>query len=185
MHGQPNVGESVLNLGAFVKAERADQFVAQAAAAEGFFKCTGLEVGAIFDGAGLIGIVIEQLLQFLGDKFGLGLRVARFEVAKIGSGGLFGAQSFAKAVGIIFYDRAGCVQNALRGTVIAFEANDFGFWKIAREAGDNREICSAPAVDGLVFVADDADVVVRADEQAQQIVLHTVGVLIFVDVNVL
>src|ERR1700739_4611203 len=149
MHGQANIGEGILDFGAFVKAEAADQFVAQTAAAERFFERARLEVGAIFDDAGLIGIVIEQLLQFLSDKFGFGLRVARFEVAKIGSGGLFGAKSLAQAIGIIFYDRAGCVQDALRGAVVAFETNDFGLGKIVREAEENRDIRSAPAVQGL------------------------------------
>src|ERR1700751_6149273 len=100
MHGQANVGEGILNFGAFVKAEAADQFVPHTATAESLFERARLKVGAIFDGTGLIGIVIEQLLQFLGDEFGFVLRVSRFEVAKIGSGGLFGVKSFAEAIGI-------------------------------------------------------------------------------------
>jgi len=185
MHGQANVGESILNFGAFVKTEATDEFVAEAATSEGFLEGPGLKVGAIFDSAGLIGIVVEQLLQFFGDKFGLGLRVTAFEVAEISSGRLLGAKSFAEAVGIIFDHSAGRIQDALRGTVISFEANDFGFGKIAREAEQDGDIGAAPAVYGLVFVADDTDIVMRSDEQAQQIVLHAVSVLIFVDMDIL
>src|ERR1700722_5106899 len=130
MHGQANVGQSVLNLGAFVEAEPANQFVANAAAAESFFERARLEIGAIFDSAGLAGIVFKQFLQFLGDKFGFGLGIARFEVAKIGAGGLFRAQSFAETIGIIFDYAPGGVEDALRGTVIAFQANHSGVGKI-------------------------------------------------------
>ncbi len=122
-----------------------------------------MKVGAIFDGAGLVGIVIEHLLQFFGDEFGFGLCISCLEVAEIGSGGLFGAKSFAEAVGIIFYDGAGGIEDALCGAVIAFKANDFGFGKIAREAEQNGNIGAAPAVDGLVFVSDHTNIVVRAD----------------------
>ena len=39
----------------------------------------------------LIGIVVEQFLQFFSDEFGFSLGVASFKVAKICSGRLFGA----------------------------------------------------------------------------------------------
>src|SRR5258708_4140721 len=163
MHGEAHVGERVLHFGAFVKAEAADQFVANAAAAKGFFESTGLEIGAVFDGAGLIGIVFQKSLQFAGDKFGFSLGVASFKVAKIFAGRLFGAQSFTEAIRIIFYHRAGCIENALRGAVVAFEANDFGARKIARKAEQNTNVGAAPTIDRLVFVADDTDILVRAD----------------------
>src|SRR5882724_1409447 len=121
MHGEAHVGESVLHFGAFVKAEPADQFVADAPAAESLFKSARLEIGTVFDGAGLIGIVFQESLQFAGDKFGFGLGVASFKVAKILAGRLFGAKSFTEAVGIIFYHGSGSVENTLRRAVIAFE----------------------------------------------------------------
>ena len=62
MHGQANVAESVLNFGAFVKTETANELVANAAAPKDFFERAGLKVGAVFDGAGLIGVVIEEFL---------------------------------------------------------------------------------------------------------------------------
>ena len=65
------------------------------------------------------------------------------------------------------------------------EANHFGVRKVARKTEKDGDVGAAPTVDGLVFVADHADVLVCADEQTEQFVLDTVGVLIFVDVNVL
>src|SRR5258706_12441745 len=127
MHGQANVSESVLNFGALVKAETAYQFVAQAATAKSFFERARLKVGAIFDGAGLVGIVIEHLLQFFGDEFGFGLCISCLEVAEIGSGGPFGAKGFAEGVGVIFFDGAGGVGGAFCGAVIGVKVNEFGF----------------------------------------------------------
>src|SRR6267154_805598 len=114
MHGEANVGEGVLHFSAIVKAETTDEFVANAAAAKGFFEGTGLEVGAVFDGASLVGIVVENFLEFSGDKFGFGLCVAGFEVTEILASGRFGFQRFAEPVGIVFYDSAGSVENILR-----------------------------------------------------------------------
>ncbi len=91
MHRQADVGEGVFDFGAIVKAEAADQFVAEAAAAEDFFERTGLKVGAVFDGASLVGIVVENFLEFAGDEFGLGLGIASFEIAKIFAGRRFRA----------------------------------------------------------------------------------------------
>jgi len=57
--------------------------------------------------------------------------------------------------------------------------------KSREKAEQDANIGAAPAVNGLVFVANHADVVVRADQQTKKIVLHAIGVLIFVDVDVL
>ena len=44
---------------------------------------------------------------------------------------------------------------------------------------------AAPAIDGLILVSDDADIVVRACEVPDQPVLHPVGILVFVHHDVL
>src|SRR4030095_7616629 len=117
-----------------------DKFVANAAAAKDFFESARLEVGAVFHGAGLRRVVVEELSQFFGDKFGFGLGVAGFEVAKIGAAGYFGTKSFAEALGIIFDDSPGGIEDALRGAVVALEANDFGVREVGRTAGNEGEL---------------------------------------------
>ena len=69
--------------------------------------------------------------------------------------------------------------------IVAFETNDLGVGKIAREAEQDTDIGAAPAIDRLVFFTDNAKVVLRADQQAEQVVLHAIGVLIFIHVDVL
>jgi len=73
----------------------------------------------------------------------------------------------------------------LRRAIIAFEADDTCGRKVAREAEENRNVRATPAIDGLIFITDDAKVLFRPGEKAEQIVLDAVGILIFVDVNVL
>ena len=94
-------------------------------------------------------------------------------------------QSFAQAVGIVFDHGRGGIENGLRGAVIFLEANELGAGKILGEALQIAGAGAAPAVDGLVFVADDADVLARAGQQADQFFLRAVGVLKFVDHDVL
>ena len=78
----------------------------------------------------------------------------------------------------------GGVENFLARAVVLLDAQDARAGKILGKAQDVADIGAAPAVDGLVFVADDAEIGIFAGQQPQQVVLHAVGVLIFVHVNV-
>ena len=164
MHCETNIGEGILHFRTFVETEAPDEFVANAAAAESFFKGARLKVSAVLDCAGLPRVVVEQFLQFAGDEFSFTLRIARFKIAKVRSRRLLSAKSLAQAVWIVFDDGARGIEDALRRAVISFEAEDLRAGKIARKAQKDGNVRAAPAVDGLVFVADNADVLVRADE---------------------
>src|SRR5262249_2794624 len=163
---QANVGQRILHFSAFIKAEAADQFVADAAAPEDFFKGSRLKIGTVFDGAGLRRIVVEELAQLFADEFSFGLGVARFKVTEIRAAGNFRAQVLAEPLGVILDDGAGRVEDALRGAVVALEADDVCVGEISRKTKKNGNVRAAPAVDRLVFVPDDADVLVRSDEKA-------------------
>ena len=106
--------------------------------------------------------------------------ILRFVEAQAASGAEGGLQSLAQAIGIVFYYGGGGVEDRLRGAVIFFQANDFRVREIVREAFQIAGAGAAPGVDGLVFVADDADVLARAGEQADEFFLRAVGVLEFV-----
>src|SRR5207253_4899750 len=62
MHGEAHVGERILHFGPIVKAESADEFVTQASPAKNLFEGARLEIGAVFHGAGLVRIVVEDAL---------------------------------------------------------------------------------------------------------------------------
>ena len=70
------------------------------------------------------------------------------------------------------------------GAVVLFEADDFRALEVFLEAQDIADLGPAPAIDGLVVVADAADVAVPPGEQPQPHVLGDVRILIFVDKDV-
>src|SRR5277367_2227328 len=119
MDRETDIGESILHFGAFVEAETADQFVAQSAAAEDLFKGARLEVGAVFDGAGQVWVVVLDFLQFAGYKFGFGLRIARFKILYVAAWAVLGAEDFAEGLGIVGDDGACGVEDVLRGAIVA------------------------------------------------------------------
>ena len=75
-------------------------------------------------------------------------------------------------------------ENHLRRAVVLFEANGLRVGKILFELEDVADVRAAPGVDGLVFIADDADVAVFTKE-LHQLVLRTVRVLVLVDEQIL
>ncbi len=101
MEREANVGERVFDFGAIVEAEAADEFVANATAAEDFFESAGLEVGAVFDGAGLGGIVVEDFGEFTGDEFGFGEGVAAFEIFQIEAGPVSALRDLPRRSGLL------------------------------------------------------------------------------------
>src|ERR1700731_2675223 len=100
MHGEAYLSEGVFDFGAIVKAEAADEFVADPAAAEGLLESARLEVGAILHGAGLRGIVAKNSGEFAADEIGFRHGVAGFEVFEVVAVARLGAERFAEAIGI-------------------------------------------------------------------------------------
>ena len=125
------------------------------------------------------------LREFTGDEFGFGEGVAAFEIFQIEAGAIFGAERFAEAIGVVGDDGAGGVENILGGAIVALELDDFGVAEIAREAHQDGDVGAAPAIDGLIFVTDDAEILLGVGEEAHQVVLDAIGVLIFVNVEIL
>ena len=72
-------------------------------------------------------------------------------------------------------------QDARRRTVVLLEPDDLGLRVVVLEVQDVADVRAAELVDRLVRIADDADVLVTADEATHQVVLHPVGVLELVD----
>src|SRR5438093_8068889 len=106
----------------------------------------------------LVRIVIENAVEFAGDKFRFGLGVPRFEIFQVSPGTLLRAQRLAQPLRIVGNDRAGGVQNVLSGAVIALQLNDSGGGKIAGRAQEDGNVGAAPAADGWILIADDTNV---------------------------
>src|SRR6267378_3044449 len=185
MHCQANIGKRVLHFGAIVETEPTHKFVAQAAPAENLFESARLEISAIFDRARLVRIVVENALELAGDKFRFGLRIPRLEILQIRSWAFLRAQRFAQPLRIVRDDRAGGVENILRRTVVAFQFDDSGGGKIPGKTQEDGNVCAAPAVDRLILVTHNTQVLLGPGQQPHQVILDAVRVLIFVHVNIL
>ena len=86
-----------------------------------------------------------------------------------------------EAVGVVAGHRGGGLEQARGGAVGQLQVDAPGGGEVALEVQDVPQLGPAPAVDGLVGVADDEDVVAVFGELAQQDVLREVRVLVLVD----
>ncbi len=82
---------------------------------------------------------------------------------------------------VVLNDVIGGVEDDLRGAVVLLELDDFGALVIVFEAKNVGDRGAAPAIDRLVVIADDGEVIVLAGEVREQLVLGGVGVLELVD----
>src|SRR6266478_3486478 len=185
MHGQPNIGQRVLHFRAVVETKTSHELVAEPTAAKYLFKRSRLKIRAVFHRASLRGAFTENALEFAGDKFRLRVRVSALEIFQGRSGAIVRAERLAQPLGIVGHHRASGVEDLLRRAVIALQLDDASRREIPRKTHQDGNVRAAPAVDGLVFVADDADVLLRAGKKPEQLILHPVGVLVLVHVNVL
>ncbi len=71
----------------------------------------------------------------------------------------------------------GGVENGLGGAVVFLQPDDLGIREKFFKLEDVGDLRSAPAIDRLIVIADDADMVGRADKLLQQAHLQGVGVL--------
>ena len=95
-----------------------------------------------------------------------------------------GPQRLAEAAGVVGDEAGGGAEDVRGRAVILFEPDDRRAGEILFEAEDVGDLGPAPRIDRLVVVADAADVAARLGEQPQPLILAGVGVLIFVDEDV-
>ena len=182
VQGGPEVGEDVLDLLASVEAEAADDAVGVAPLAELLLEEAALGVGAVEDGDVFgVGAGAEELEDTFGDVGGLLAVVAALEDDEGVALGAVGPEAFAVAVRVVGDDVVGGVEDARGGAVVLLEFDDPGGLKGVLEAEDMSGLGAAPAVDGLVVIADDGEVVVGRGEVDEELVLGGVGVLELVD----
>ena len=73
--------------------------------------------------------------------------------------------------------RVGGFQDSAGGAVVLLQADGAGIREIAAEFVDVLDLGAAPAIDGLVIIADDGDGVIVVGQQPQPGVLDAVGIL--------
>ena len=94
-------------------------------------------------------------------------------------------QVLAFAVDVVGHNRRRCFQDVLCGAVVLLQADRLRLGEVALKLQDVANVGPAPGIDGLILIADDANVLVLAAEQEHELVLRAVCILVFVNHQVL
>lgn len=78
----------------------------------------------------------------------------------------------------------GGAQDVTRGAIVLLQLDGLAVFKVLLKVQDVGDVGATPAINGLVVVAHDHEVLVLGGQQVGDFVLDVVGVLIFVDANV-
>ena len=195
----PQVGQRVLDLLPSVEARTADHLVADPVAEAGFLDRPGLRVRPIQDGdvaqvegpRAVIGAsrqrgtaATRQLLDAPGDPLGLLLLVVGLEPIDELAAVVLRPELLVRPSLVPGNDRVRGIEDDLGRAVVLFEFHDRRIRPVALEVENVPDIRAAPAVDRLVVVPDDRQVVVTGGEGLDPEVLRPVRVLVLVDVEV-
>ncbi len=180
------VGHGVLDFLALEEAQAAVDPVRHGVLHQRLFQHPRLGVGAIEDGAvGEQTPLLFPVLEAADHEAGLvhlvegGVQRNRLPL------GPFGPQLLAKALRVVGDDAVGGFEDIGGGAVVLLEANGLGALIVGQEALDVLDLGAAPAVDGLVIVADDHHFAAVASQHPQPGVLDTVGILELIHQDVL
>jgi hypothetical protein len=175
------VGESVLDLLAFVESDAANDPVGQILAAHRILNHARLGVGAVEHGHHVVHVLAPRAARGLRDKVGFLEFVpaagADDEIPALD----VGPEGLLFAIAVIRDDGRRRIEYHLRGAVVAFETNDLGLREVLLEVENVADIGAAPRVDRLIGVANHRQVAVDFGESAHQEVLGPVGILVLVD----
>jgi len=128
--------------------------------------------------------VIRQAFDLLDDEERLILLIVRLVDDDGATGAVFRPEVLLLALLVERDDGMRGVEDRLRRAVVLVEDDDAGVGEIVLEVEDVANVGAAPGVNGLVRVADDADVAVVRRPLLGEDVLGDIGVLELVDVNV-
>ena len=179
------VGDRVLDLGALVEARAADHLVGHALADEHVLQDTGLRVRPVEDRDLAAGVALLDPLRHLGgDEAGLGVLVLDLEHAHRVAVPELGPEVLLLALAVVRDHAVRGAQDRVRRAVVLLQRDRARAGEVALELEHVADVGAAEGVDGLVGVADGADVLVVGGEQLQQLVLRVVRVLVLVDEDV-
>ena len=183
VQGELHVREQIFDLLALEELLAADDLVVDLLGAERLFEGLRLPVRAVQDRdlAWAYFLVFDETADAVRDPRGFAVGRGAGEHDGFVAADLRREERFFVADGLLRDDRVGDVEHGRDRPVVLFEEDDLGAGKLALELEDVFHVGAAPRIDGLVVVADDAQVLVVSGEQAQQLELRGVRVLILVD----
>ena len=123
--------------------------------------------------------------QALGDEGRLLVRVAAGDQRWVHSGAMTGCQLLLELAGVAPNAGIGELQDLRNGPVVDLQLEDLGARIALREPEDVVVVRTAKCVDALTVVANHHQVAAVLDrERLDDLALHEIGVLVFVDEDV-
>ena len=185
VHDHLEVGHDVADLGTVEEPRAAHNLVGHARAQEHIFEDTRLGVGAIEHSDVVVARALGvQLLDLTGNPAALVALVARLEGLDLLAIALGRKQALVLALRVVTNNGIGGAQDVTRGAVVLLQLDGLAVFKVLLKVQDVGDVGAAPAINGLVIVAYDHEVLVLGGQQVGDLVLDVVGVLILVDANV-
>ena len=176
------VGEDVLDLRALVELHAADDDVGDLPADHLFLEGPRLGVGAVEDRG--LPRRPSRALDLASHGFDFGAIFFEPPEPDGVSVAAIGPQPLLAPPAVVRDDAGSRRQDLRRRPIVRFESDDPGPREILFEAEDVLDLGAAPAIDGLVLVADRAEGIGLHAEELDERVLRRVGVLVFVDQQV-
>ena len=176
---QAQVGHGVLDLGALEEAQTTINPIEDLGIDQGLLEEPRLGRGAIEDGAlgAAVALVRHIAANAIGHEAGLVHLVkggvAQYEFAL----GVLGPEVLAQSVRILGDQGVGGLEDGAGGAIILLQAYYLGVGVVALEALDVLHPRPTPAIDGLIVVAHQEEIVPVPGQQAQPGVLDGIGIL--------
>ena len=175
------IAVDVLDLLAVKEALTAYNAVRDARTGEIGFNGVGLGIHAVEHGVVLQARTLAQMLaDDIGDMAGLVLLVRGCIVVDLFAIPALGPEGLALAAHIVFDNAVGGVQNIRGGAIVLLKPDRFGATEHLLKIQDIFDRSAAEFIDGLVVIADNADIVGAACEQPHQMELSHTGILILI-----
>ena len=185
VHDHLEVGHDIADLGTVEESCAAHNLVGHTCAQEHIFEDTRLRVGAVEHGDVVVARALGvQLFDLAGNPATLVAFVARLEGLDLLAVVLGRKQALVLALRVMAHHGVRGAQDMTRGAVVLLQLDGLAVFKVLLEVQDIGDVGTAPAVNGLVVVAHDHEVLVLGGQQVGDLVLDVVGVLILVDANV-
>ena len=125
-----------------------------------------------------------QLFDLAGNPAALVALIACLEGLDLLAVALGRKQAFVLALRVVAHHGVGGAQDMTRGAVVLLQLDGLAVFKVLLKVQDIGDVGTTPAINGLVVVAHNHEVLVLGGQQVGDLVLDVVGVLVLVDANV-
>ncbi len=183
---QAQIGQRILDLGALEEALAAIDAIRQPGLDQRLLEQSRLRRGAIEDGAVAArqSFLLARATDALDHEPGLVDLVEGGIAADRLAGAVLGPEILAEPARIVRDQRVGGAKDGAGGTIVLLQTDDLGIRIVALEALDILDPRATPAVDRLIVVADQEQIVAIPRQQPQPGVLDGIRILELVDQDV-